>query len=66
LSPDQPPLNWRKSTKCASSSCIEAANFATGYAVRDSEDPAGPSIQFDNVAWEAFVRGIRSGTFHAN
>ena len=32
-------------------------------AVRDSKDQAGPELTVGDVAWSAFVRGVKQGEF---
>ncbi|MEW2519872.1 DUF397 domain-containing protein [Actinacidiphila alni] len=44
--------------------CVEVAATATGgRAVRDSKDPAGPSLYFTPTEWAAFLAGARNGEF---
>jgi Domain of unknown function (DUF397) len=33
------------------------------YLVRDSKDPAGPSLAFTTAEWEAFTAGVKDGEF---
>ena len=62
-------LVWRKSSRSAGSdaSCVEVALGRPSSAdvkmilVRDSKDPAGPSLQFSSRDWANLNARIRSG-----
>jgi hypothetical protein len=54
-------LIWRKSRFCGSNACIEVATGADGRLVRDSTDPDGPRLSFDNVSWALFIAAVRHG-----
>lgn len=56
---------YRKSSYSAQSgNCVEVAATAIGgRAVRDSKDPAGPSLYFTPTEWTAFLAGTRNGEF---
>jgi hypothetical protein len=56
------PLQWRKSSYSGGpqSSCVEAARYRDGLAVRDSKDPAGPALAFAATDWAAFVTAVRT------
>jgi Domain of unknown function (DUF397) len=56
-------LNWRKSEFCGSSACVEVAAGNGAYFVRDSKNPDGPLLAFDNAEWSAFLAGVRAGNF---
>jgi hypothetical protein len=54
---------WRKSTRSGDNNgaCVEVADNLPGVvAVRDSKDPAGPTLAFSPDAWAVFVRTARS------
>jgi hypothetical protein len=57
----QPKLEWRKSRRCDSSTCVEVAMTDDGIVMRDSKDPDGPTLEFDRREWNAFLTGIRQG-----
>jgi hypothetical protein len=60
---DSASLQWRKSTYCGSTSCIEIA-FTDGYvAVRDSKDRQGSVLLFTRAEWDSFTRGVQEGQF---
>lgn len=50
-------LDWRKSTYSGSEGgeCVEVAACPGTVHVRDSKDPAGPTLAFPADAWAAFV-----------
>lgn len=58
-------MNWRKSSYSASNgACVEVAKAADGtIAVRDSKDPAGPTLRFTAAEMDAWVRGCAAGEF---
>ncbi|MGW3895696.1 DUF397 domain-containing protein [Micromonospora profundi] len=56
---DLADAQWRKSTRSGSNGgdCVEVADNLPGLvAVRDSKDPAGPTLAFSPAAWTSFVR----------
>ena len=56
------PTTWRKSsfTNDAGGNCVEIAFGATGAAVRDSKDPAGPTLTFNPRAWRMLASDTRT------
>jgi hypothetical protein len=63
---NRPPNAWRRSTFCASGACVEVAKADESYMVRDSKDPEGPVLTFNQGEWDAFVAGVRAGEFTFN
>ncbi len=58
--------NWRKSTRSGGGgdNCVEVAFSVEGdIGVRDSKNPSGPVLEFNQAEWEAFIEGIRLGEF---
>jgi hypothetical protein len=53
---------WRRSSYCsgANSSCVEVALTRPAARVRDTKQPAGPTLCFDTGAWRVFVRHATS------
>jgi hypothetical protein len=55
--------DFRKSSFCGSSACVEVARDGDGVLVRDSKDPAAAPLRFTADEWAAFVAGVRAGEF---
>lgn len=55
---------WRKSSYSSEQGgdCIEVAAHPAAVHVRDSKDPAGPSLTFSPVQWAAFAAFAASHT----
>lgn len=58
-------FEWRKSSFCGNSACVQVATVGGGVVVRDSEDPSGPVLAFTRDEWAAFVAGVNAGEFPA-
>lgn len=55
---------WRKSPASGPDDCVEVAYPAPGVVlVRSSKDRDGAVLQFTTSEWEAFLTGVRAGTF---
>ena len=55
---------WRKSSHSTpSGNCVEAAHLAGGVALRNSRFPDGPALVFTSAEWDAFLCGVRAGSF---
>jgi hypothetical protein len=52
---------WRKSSYSGGSggNCVEVAPTGSNIAVRDSQDPDGPGLQFSAAEWRAFLARIK-------
>ena len=57
------PPKWRKSTRCASATCVEVARVDDQYLVRDSKRPELAPLAFTEEEWNAFVEGVKAGEF---
>ena len=56
--------NWTKSDLSGEDNCVEARALPDGgVAVRDSKNPGGTTFTFSAAEWEAFLGGVRLGTF---
>lgn len=55
-----PAFEYRKSSYSDfDNECVEiATNVPTSVAIRDSKNPAGPSIHIPPVAWQAFRKAL--------
>jgi len=49
-------LAWRRSTKCASGSCVEVAKTDGRVLVRNSDEP-DTVVSFSLDEWSAFIDG---------
>lgn len=57
---------WRKSSRSGNNGCVEVAGNLPGeVAVRDSKDPAGPTLAFAPAAWLGFMAGVREDRFQS-
>ncbi len=56
-------VDWRKSTFCDTSACVEVGPVGDQIALRDSKDPDGPVLRFTRQEWTAFVAGVGAGEF---
>ncbi len=56
-------LNWQKSSKCDSATCVEVASTGDQIVVRDSKEIDGPVLRFSAAQWSSFVAGVRAGDF---
>jgi hypothetical protein len=56
-------VNWRKSSRCGSSACVEVAKVDNSYLVRDSKNPDKAPLAFTQDEWDAFVEGVQLGEF---
>jgi hypothetical protein len=53
-------LVWRKSSYSADQGdCVEVAWPDRDVAVRDSKQPAGPTLAFPTRTWQAFLTDVR-------
>ncbi|MDQ7907356.1 DUF397 domain-containing protein [Phytohabitans sp. ZYX-F-186] len=59
---DTERLQWRKSARCDSSSCVEVAQIDGGIALRDGKDPGGPRLIFTARQWTSFLAWARQRT----
>lgn len=61
---DPPDGTWKKSTYCASNSCVEFAVLGGQVALRDSKHADGSLLMFSPTEWVAFLKGARNGEFN--
>jgi hypothetical protein len=62
--PDLSTVLWRKSSYSNSDGgdCVEVAACPGTVHVRDSKDPAGPTLAFGPAAWSAFAAFAAAGS----
>lgn len=58
-----PALDWRRSRRCDTGSCVEVALIGNDVAVRDSKNPDGLVLRFSMDEWDTFQEGVRAGDF---
>jgi hypothetical protein len=58
-----PAPNWKKSNRCDTNACVEAARVGDEVLVRKSTDPTGSVISFSQEEWVAFLGGVVDGDF---
>jgi hypothetical protein len=49
---------WRRSSDCFSSECVEVAARQGHVLIRDSSDSVGPVLRFTIGQWRHFARGL--------
>jgi Domain of unknown function (DUF397) len=56
-------LRWRRSSRCASNTCVEIATVGDTHLVRDAKDPDGAVLAVDAASWAAFLSAVKAGHF---
>ncbi len=56
-------LQWRRSSRCGTNTCVEIAADGEAVLVRDSKNPESPPLRFTQQEWTAFLAGARAGEF---
>jgi len=56
-------LDWRKSSYCGNSTCVEVAFTTSFVALRDSKDVDKAALIYSHEEWEAFLNGVKTGEF---
>ena len=56
-------LVWRRSSDCASSTCVEVARVGSRYLIRDAKNPDAAPLSFTDDEWDAFVRAVKRDEF---
>jgi hypothetical protein len=54
--------NWHKSEHSDDGGCVEIAYTDGVIGVRDSKNPDGPTLTFNQHEWTAFTTGILDGS----
>ncbi|MEV5409451.1 DUF397 domain-containing protein [Thermopolyspora sp. NPDC052614] len=58
---------WKKSSHSGNNGgeCVEVATNIPGLvAVRDSKNPAGPTLLYTPTSWRSFLRAVKGGALH--
>lgn len=50
---------WQRSSRCATSSCIEVTGDSHRIYIRDSKETNGSLLEFSHDEWRAFIRSIK-------
>lgn len=51
-------MNWRRSTRCGTSACVELALGSTAVHIRDA---SGDVVSVPHGAWRSFIALIKEG-----
>ena len=64
ICPDLSAAHWHKSSysNADGGECVEVAACPGTVHVRDSKDPAGPTLAFGPAAWSAFAAFAAAGS----
>jgi hypothetical protein len=55
---------WWKSTRSAGNgACVEVAVSGEAVGLRDSKDPTGSVLVFDQATWRVFLSDVKAGSF---
>jgi hypothetical protein len=54
-------IDWQKSTRCASGTCVEVAEADGVILVRDGKRPEQSPLAFSRAEWTEFLDGIVAG-----
>lgn len=62
MTPDPSSVTWRKSSYSGGNGgqCVELSNLG---AVRDSKNPTGPALVFDQAELTGFLSATKTGRF---
>jgi hypothetical protein len=54
-------LTWRKSSRSGDNGggCVEVAELPDRVMMRDSKDPAGPTLAVTRTQWRAFIDSLQ-------
>jgi len=54
--------DWRRSSKCEATSCVEVADLDGVVGLRNSNEP-DTALTFTAESWRVFVASVRAGEF---
>lgn len=63
LGVDPDAATFTKSSHTTVNECVEVAHVDGGVLVRDSKNPGGAVLEFNDAEWQAFGRGMVGGEF---
>ncbi|MGW2056693.1 DUF397 domain-containing protein [Streptomyces sp. NPDC001840] len=60
-------VGWRKSTYSSGNNdnCLEVADGYANIPVRDSKNPAGPTLLFQTNDWSTFITAVKDASLTA-
>lgn len=58
-------LSWRKSSLSGEGDCLEFTRTREHVWVRDTKNPAGPTLGFTRTGWATFLIGVQCDEFTA-
>jgi hypothetical protein len=61
--PARTGVQWRRSTFCANSTCVEIALIDGAVALRDSKNVGAGVLTYTPEEFRAFVDGVKAGQF---
>lgn len=56
-------LSWRVASRCDYGNCVRVAPHTGGIIVGDTKNPDGPVLSYGRPEWEAFIKGVRKGSY---
>lgn len=54
---------WRASSRSSGGACVEIKHEPPRVLIRDSRDPDGLVLAFDQQAFRTFIRAVQAGEF---
>lgn len=52
---------WRRSSRCGNTTCVEVAKVGDDYLIRDSKNPTQPPLRLTGEGWTTLTASIRRG-----
>jgi hypothetical protein len=60
---DQNDVQWKRSSRCDTGSCVEVAFDGDSVMLRQSASPDGLILSFTRAEWLAFIAGVKNDEF---
>ncbi|AEV87168.1 hypothetical protein ACWT_6154 [Actinoplanes sp. SE50] len=54
---------WQRSSRCATSTCVEVAAVDDQILIRDSKNPDADALQVSRADFAGFLAAVRAGDF---